>query len=190
LPILVDPRLPSKIFQGITSEVTGEGNSAAPLNDAIVESGRVQYEHFKITPDWRTLREYFARLEKQGMGINLATYVGATQVRRMVLGDDDKQPSPAQLDQMRSLVRDAMKDGAVGVSTSLEYAPAPYAKTEELIALASEASKFGGIYATHMRNESNSVLKAIDEALRIGREAHIPVEIWHIKVAGKDNWGH
>ena len=123
------------------------------------------------------------------MGINLASYVGATQVRRMVLGDDDKQPTPAQLEQMKALVRDAMKDGAVGVSTSLEYAPAPYAKTDELIALATEAGKFGGIYATHMRDESDSVLEAIDEALRIGREAHIPVEIWHIKVAGKDNWG-
>jgi dihydroorotase/N-acyl-D-amino-acid deacylase len=187
--ILVDPRLPSKIYQGITSEVTGEGNSIAPLNDAIIQSERAEYDHYKLTPDWRTLREYFARLEKQGMGINLATFVGATQVRRMVLGDDDKQPTPSQLDQMRSLVRDAMKDGAVGVSTSLEYAPAPYAKTEELIALAAEASKFGGIYATHMRDESNSVLPAIDEALRIGREGHLPVEIWHIKVAGKANWG-
>jgi dihydroorotase/N-acyl-D-amino-acid deacylase len=189
LTILVDPRLPSKIFQGITSEITGEGNSIAPLNDAIIASDRVGYEHYKINPDWRTLREYFARLEKQGMGINLATYVGATQVRRMVLGDDDKQPTPQQLEQMKDLVRRAMLDGAVGVSTSLEYAPAPYAKTDELIALAAEAGKSGGIYATHMRNESDSVLDAIDEALRIGREAHLPVEIWHIKVAGKNNWG-
>jgi N-acyl-D-amino-acid deacylase len=189
LTILVDPRLPSKIFQGITSEITGEGNSIAPLNDAIIQADRSGYEHLKITPDWRTLRQYFARLEKQGMGINLATYVGATQVRRMVLGDNDIQPAPAQVQQMQALVRDAMKDGAVGVSTALEYAPAPYAKTEELIALATEAGKFGGIYSTHMRNESDSVLEAIDEALRIGREAHIPVEIWHIKVAGKNNWG-
>ena len=189
LTILVDPRLPSKIYQGITSEITGEGNSIAPLNDKILQSDRQGYEHFKITPDWRTLRQYFSRLEKQGMGINLATYVGATQVRRMILGDDDKQPTPEQLEQMKALVREAMKDGAVGVSTSLEYAPAPYAKTEELIALATEAGKFGGIYATHMRDESSSVLAAIDEALRIGREGHLPVEIWHIKVAGKDNWG-
>jgi len=189
LTILVDPRLPSKIFQGITSEITGEGNSIAPLNDAIIESDRSGYDHYKITPDWRTLRQYFARLEKQGIGINLATYVGATEVRRIVLGDDDKQPTPEQLEQMRALVRDAMKDGAVGVSTALEYAPAPYAKTEELIALASEAGKLGGIYSTHMRNESDSVIEAIDEALRIGREAHIPVEIWHLKVAGKNNWG-
>lgn len=190
LTILVDPRLPSKIYQGITSEITGEGGSIAPLNDAIIESDRSGFEHFKVTPDWRTFRQYFARLEKQGIGINLASYVGATQVRRMVLGDDDKQPTPAQLEQMRDFVREGMKDGAVGVSTSLEYTPAPYAKTEELIALAAEAGKLGGIYATHMRNESDSVLDSIDEALRIGREGHIPVEIWHLKVAGKDNWGH
>jgi N-acyl-D-amino-acid deacylase len=189
LTILVDPRLPSKVFQGITSEITGEGNSIAPLNDAIIQSDRGGYEHFKITPDWRTFREYFARLQKQGIGINLASYVGATQVRRMVLGDDDKQPTPEQLEQMKTLVREAMKDGAVGVSTALQYPPAPYAKTEELIALATEAGKSGGIYATHMRNEGDSVLEAIYEALRIGREAQVPVEIWHIKVAGKNNWG-
>jgi N-acyl-D-amino-acid deacylase len=189
LTILVDPRLPSKIYQGITTEITGEGGSIAPLNDAIIQSDRSTYEHYHITPDWRTLRQYFARLEKQGMGINLASYVGATQVRRMVLGDDNQQPTPEQLEQMKALVRDAMKDGAVGVSTSLEYAPAPYAKTDELIALATEGGKFGGIYSTHMRNESDSVLEAIDEAVRIGREAHVPVEIWHLKVAGKNNWG-
>jgi N-acyl-D-amino-acid deacylase len=189
LTILVDPRLPSKIYQGITTEITGEGGTVAPLNDSIIQTDRSGYDHYKITPDWRTFRQYFARIEKQGMGINLASYVGATQARRMVLGDDDKQPTPAQLEQMRALVREAMQDGTVGVSTSLEYAPAPYAKTDELIALATEAGKFGGIYSTHMRNESDSVLDAIDEALRIGREARVPVEIWHIKVAGKNNWG-
>jgi N-acyl-D-amino-acid deacylase len=188
--ILVDPRLPSKIYQGITTEITGEGGSAAPLNDAIIAADRAGYEHYKINPDWRTFRQYFSRLEKQGMGINLASYVGATQVRRMVLGDADVQPTPEQLDKMKALVRDAMHDGTVGVSTSLMYAPAPYAKTEEIIALAWEASKFGGVYATHMRNESDSVLESIDEAVRIGREAHIPVEIWHFKVAGKANFGH
>ena len=189
LTILVDPRLPSKIYQGITSEITGEGGSIAPLNDAIIQSDREGYDHYKINPDWRTFRQYFARLERQGIGINVADYVGATQVRRMVLGDNDVQPTPAQLDQMKSLVRDAMKDGAVGVSTSLEYAPAPYAKTDELIALASEASKFGGIYATHMRSEGDAIMESIEETLRIGREALIPVEIWHLKVAGKTNWG-
>src|SRR5580698_7390085 len=189
MTILVDPRLPSKIYQGITTEITGEGDSIAPLTDALIQSGRSGYDHYKITPDWRTFRQYFARLEKQSMGINLASYVGATTVRSIVLGEEDKQPTPEQLEQMKALVRDAMKDGVVGVSTALEYAPAPYAKTEELIALATEAGKFGGIYSTHMRDESNSVLDAIDEALRIGREARVPVEIWHIKVAGKNNWG-
>src|ERR1700739_402023 len=189
LTILVDPRLPSKIFQGITTEITGEGNSAAPVNDAMLAADRAGYEHLHITPDWRTLRQYFARLEKQGMGINLATYVGATSVRRMVLGDADVQPTPAQLDQMKALVDAAMRDGAVGLSTALQYTPAPYAKTDELIALAREASKFGGIYATHMRSEGDTVLESIDEATRIGREAQIPVEIWHLKAAGKANWG-
>src|SRR5689334_20573636 len=143
MTILVNPHLPSKIFQGITTEITGEGGSIAPLNDAIVKADQIGYEHYHITPDWRTFAQYFARLEKQGMGINLASYVGATQVRRVVLGDADKQPTAAELEQMKSLVRDAMHDGAIGVSTSLEYAPAPYAKTEEIIALASEASKLG-----------------------------------------------
>ena len=187
--ILVDPRLPSKIYQGITTEITGEGGSAAPLTKVIVDADRPVYAHYKIDVDWETFRQYFARLEKQGMGINLASYVGATQVRRVVLGDADVQPTSEQLEKMKALVRDAMNDGAVGVSTSLQYAPAPYARTEEIIALAAEASKFGGIYATHMRDEGDAVLEAIDEAARIGREAHIPVEIWHLKVAGKNNWG-
>ena len=189
LTILVDPRLPSKIYQGITTEITGEGGSVAPVNDAMLAADRAGYEHLHITPDWRTLREYFARLEKQGMGINLATYVGATSVRRMVLGDAKVEPTPAQLEQMKALVDQAMRDGAVGVSTSLQYAPAPYAKTEELIALAREASKYGGIYATHMRSEGDAVLESIDEATRIGREAQIPVEIWHLKAAGKGKLG-
>ena len=187
--ILVDPRLPSKIFQGITSEITGEGNSAAPLNDAMLAADRAGYEHYHLTPDWHTLRQYFARIEKQGMGINLASYVGATTVRRMVLGDADVQPTAPQLEEMKGLVREAMRDGAVGLSTALQYAPAPYAKTPELIALAGEAGKFGGIYATHMRSEGDAVLESIDEATQIGREAHIPVEIWHLKAAGKSNWG-
>jgi dihydroorotase/N-acyl-D-amino-acid deacylase len=189
LTVLVEPTLPSKIFQGITTEITGEGSSVAPLDDRIIEADKVGYTHFKITPDWRTYAQYFARVEKQGIGINMAHYVGATQVRRMVLGDVDKQPAPAELDRMKALVREAMEQGAVGLSTSLQYAPAPYAKTGELIALASEAAKYGGIYATHMRSEAGAVLEALDEAIRIGREAKIPVEIWHVKAAGKRNWG-
>ena len=189
LTMLVDPRLPSKVFQGITTEITGEGNSVAPLDEQMIAADRARYKHLGITPDWRTLGEFFARLERQGMGINLATYVGATSVRRMVLGDKDVQPTAAQLEQMRKLVDEAMADGAMGLSTALQYTPAPYAKTEELIALAGEAGKFGGIYATHMRSEGDTVLDAIDEAVRIGREGHLPVEIWHLKAAGKANWG-
>jgi dihydroorotase/N-acyl-D-amino-acid deacylase len=189
LTLLVDPHVPSKIFQGITTEITGEGGSVAPLNDAIIKADKVSYDHLRITPDWRTLAEYFARLEKQGLGINMATFVGATQVRRMVLGDADKQPTADELARMKALVREAMEQGAVGVSTSLQYAPAPYAKTEELVALASEAAKYGGVYATHMRSEGDAVIDALNEAIRIGREANIPVEVWHIKAAGRQNWG-
>ena len=189
MTILVNPHLPSKIFQGITTEVTGEGSSIAPLNDAILKADRVTWEHYGVQPTWRTFRDYFARLRKQGMGINLASYVGATQVRRMVLGDDDRAPNPAELERMKALVRDAMQEGAVGLSTSLQYAPAPYAKTEELIALAAEATKYGGTYASHIRDEGDSIMPALDEAFRIGREANIPVEIWHLKAAGKSNWG-
>ena len=187
--MLVNPHLPSKIYQGITTEITGEGGSAAPLTDAIRAADHATFEHYKIDPSWNTFREFFARLEKQGMGINLASYVGATQVRRAVIGDGDRAPTPAELDKMKALIRDAMQDGAVGVSTSLQYAPAPYASTEELIALASEGAKLGGIYATHMRSEGDAIIPAIDEAIRIGREAHIPVEIWHLKASGRQNWG-
>ena len=189
MTILVNPHLPSKIFQGITTEVTGEGGSIAPITDALVKADQIFYDQMKITPDWRSLSEYFGRLEKQGIGINLATYVGATQVRRIVIGEDNRAPSAAELEAMKTVVREAMQQGAVGVSTSLQYAPAPYATTEELIALASEAARHGGIYATHMRSEGNGVMAALDEAIRIGREAPIPVEVWHIKAAGKSNWG-
>jgi N-acyl-D-amino-acid deacylase len=187
--ILVNPHLPSKIYQGITTEITGEGNSAAPLNAAVSQADRAAWAHYGVTPDWSTFRQYFARLEKQGMGINLASYVGATQVRRLVLGDDNRAPSAAELDRMKELVRAAMLDGAIGLSTALQYAPAPYATTEELIALAAESARYGGVYASHIRSEGDGIVAALDEAIRIGREAHIPVEIWHLKAAGKQNWG-
>jgi dihydroorotase/N-acyl-D-amino-acid deacylase len=189
LTVLVNPHLPSKIFQGITTEITGEGGSVAPLNESIIAADKLAYDHYRIVPDWRSLGDYFARLERQGIGINMASYVGATQVRRMVLGDGNRAPSPAELERMKDLVRQAMREGAVGVSTSLQYAPAPYASTEELIALAKEGAGFGGIYATHLRSEGDAILAALDEAIRIGREAAIPVEIWHLKAAGKSNWG-
>jgi N-acyl-D-amino-acid deacylase len=189
MTILVEPHLPSKIFQGITTEITGEGNSAAPISDRTIAADRLGYEHLKISPDWRTLSQYLSRLERQGMGINLATYVGATSVRRVVIGDDDRAPTPQELQQMKQLVAAAMRDGAFGLSTALQYAPAPYASTEELIALASEAGRYGGIYSTHMRSEQNGIMQALDETIRIGRDAHVPVEIWHLKTAGKSQWG-
>jgi len=189
MTILVEPHLPSKIFQGITTEITGEGNSAGPLNERMIESDRVGFEHLKMTPDWHTLAQYFARLERQGIGINLATYVGATSVRRVVIGDDNRPPTAAELEQMKQLVAESMREGAFGLSTSLQYAPAPFASTEELIALAAEAGRFGGIYSTHMRSEQTGIMQALDETIRIGREAHVPVEIWHLKTAGKPMWG-
>jgi N-acyl-D-amino-acid deacylase len=188
--ILVDPRLPSKIYQGITTEITGEGNSAGPMiGHARVEAAQT-LEHYGLKADWQTLGDYFARLERSGLGINLASYVGATTVREAVIGAADRAPTAAELVRMRALVREAMEQGAVGVSSALEYAPAPYASTEELIALAAEAAPYGGIYATHMRSEGDSVYAALDETFRIAREAHISTEIWHLKVAGKKNWGH
>ena len=190
LSILVNPHLPSKIFQGITTEITGEGGSIAPQTEQLLRADRSGYAHYGIKADWTTFGQYFARLEKQGIGINLASYVGATQVRRVVLGDADRAPTAPELDRMKGLVREAMREGAVGLSTALQYAPAPYATTEELIALAREAAPFGGIYATHMRSEGDAIDAALDEAFRIGQEANIPVEIWHLKAAGKRNWGH
>jgi dihydroorotase/N-acyl-D-amino-acid deacylase len=187
--LLIDKQAFSKLSQGITTEITGEGESIAPQNDFTIAEARDSLEHYKLTVDWRTLDEYFQRLEKQGSGVNLATFVGATQVREVVLGKEDRAPTPHELEQMVEYVEDAMLDGALGVSTSLIYAPANYAQTDELIVLAKAASKHGGIYASHIRNEGDSELQALDEAYRIGREAHLPVEVWHFKVAGRENWG-
>jgi N-acyl-D-amino-acid deacylase len=189
LTILVDPRLPSKIFQGITTEITGEGRSAAPLAGYAATDAQPRLDRLELKADWSDFAGYFARLERQGIGINLASYVGATTVRLAVIGGADRAPSRAELERMRRLVQTAMEQGARGVSTSLEYAPAMYASTDELIALAQVASQYGGIYATHMRSEGDAMMAALDETFRIGREASIPVEIWHLKVAGKANWG-
>ena len=189
LSALVEPRLPSKLFQGITTEITGEGYTIAPISDATIAADRASYAQYGITPDWRTLGQYFARLERQGVAINLASFVGATSVRRVVLGDEDRTPTAAQLSAMRQLVEAAMRDGAVGLSSALQYPPAPYARTAELIELARVAARHGGIYATHMRSEGNAIFDALDETFRIGREAGLPVEIWHLKASGRPNWG-
>ncbi|MGA2399762.1 MAG: D-aminoacylase [Steroidobacteraceae bacterium] len=189
LTILVDPKVPSKVFQGITTEITGEGDSVAPVNDTIARENAKAYEHYGIKRDWSDFAGYFAHLERQGIGINLASYVGATTVREMVIGYGDRAPTPAELEQMQGLVAQAMRQGAVGVSSALEYAPAPYASTEELIALSRTAAEYGGIYATHMRSEQEAIMTSLEETIRIGREAHIPVEIWHLKAGGVKNFG-
>src|SRR5262249_11966071 len=187
--LLIDKQALSKLTQGITTGITGEGGSIAPQNDATLADRRDFLEHYHLTVDWRDLDGYFRRLEKQGSGINLGPYVGATQVRRYVMRAVDRAPTAEERGRMQQLVEQAMQQGAMGVSTSLIYAPAAYARTDELIALAKAASKNGGIYVSHIRNEGDREMEALEEAFRIGREAGIPVEIWHLKVSGRQNWG-
>ncbi|HKC64239.1 MAG TPA: D-aminoacylase, partial [Pyrinomonadaceae bacterium] len=187
--LLIDPRAMSKVMQGVTTEITGEGNSAAPTNERLIAEEGDYYRRFNINVDWRTLREYFSRLERQGMGLNLGTFVGATQVRSLVIGFDNRPPTTDELIQMRRLVADAMEDGALGLSTSLQYVPARFAKTNEIVELAMVAQRYGGIYATHQRSEANALDSSLAEVFEIGRRAHIPVEIWHLKTAYKKNWG-
>jgi len=187
--LLLDNRSLSKLSQGITTEITGEGGSIAPQNEKTIAPQKPFLDHYKLTIDWTTLDGYFRRLEKQGTPLNIGTYVGSAQVREAVIGDDDRAPTPAELGQMKILVEQAMKDGALGLSSALIYPPNIYAKTDELIALAQVASKYGGLYATHMRSEGASEMPALAEAMRIGREANLPVEIFHLKVSGKPRWG-
>jgi N-acyl-D-amino-acid deacylase len=187
--LLIDKRVTAKLTQGITTEITGEGHSVAPVNDAQIAARREFNEHYHLTIDWRDLDGYFRRLERQGAGVNLATYVGAAQVRQYVLGNADRDPTPAELSQMQALVEQAMKQGALGLSSSLIYAPGNYAKTDELVALAKVAARYGGIYASHIRNEGSGEMAALQEAFEIARQAQIPLEIWHLKVSGAANWG-
>ncbi|HEX9610412.1 MAG TPA: D-aminoacylase [Gemmatimonadales bacterium] len=187
--VLVDNRLLSKVSQGITTEVTGEGGSVAPLTDALVVDDSTWMKKYGVQEDWRDLDGYFAHLARTKSTVNMATFVGATQVRLAVVGKLDRRATPAELAHMVALVDTAMQQGALGLSTSLVYAPAIYAPTEELIALARAARRRGGMYATHIRNEGSGIDAALDEAFRIGREADLPVEIWHLKTAGQPNWG-
>src|SRR5215831_8504327 len=187
--LLIDNRSLSKLSQGITSEITGEGASIAPQNARTLVQLQTELDRYKLKVDWSTLDGYFARLEKSGTPLNIGTYVGAAQVRQAVLGDDDRAPTAEELEQMKTLVAQAMQQGAFGVSTALIYPPGHYAKTEELIELAKVAGEYGGIYASHMRSEGQSEPAAIEEALRIGREGRLPVEIFHLKVIGKPRWG-
>lgn len=187
--VLIDNRVFSKVTQGITTEVTGEGESPAPLTDRLVALDSAYFRRYNLTVEWRDLEGYFRRLERTPPTINIATFVGATQVRRAVVGDADRKATPEELARMEALVDTAMRQGALGVSTSLIYAPAIYAPTDELIALARVAHRYGGIYATHMRNEGAGIDAALDETFQIARAANIPVEIWHLKVSGRPNWG-
>ena len=187
--LLIDPRAMSKIMMGVTTEVTGEGESIAPINQRLIKEQEDFLRRYNLTVDWGTLDEYFKRLEKQGAGVNLATFVGATQLREYVVGFDNRPPTPAELEQMKQLVAAAMRDGALGVSTSLQYVPARFAKTDELVELAKVARQYGGIYATHQRSEANALDESLAEVFQIARQAKIPVEIWHLKTAYKKNWG-
>lgn len=187
--VLIDNRVLSKITQGVTTEVTGEGGSVAPLTDALVALDSDAMRKYHFTEDWRDLDGYFAQLARNRSTINIATFVGATQVRLAVMGSENRQPTAAELGHMTALVDTMMEQGALGVWSALEYAPASYSSTEELIALAKAARRHGGIYASHMRNEGSQIDQALDETFRIAREADIPAEISHLKVAGRRSWG-
>ena len=187
--VLIDNRVLSKITQGITTEVTGEGGSVAPLTDKLVlaDSDAMKKWHFR--EDWRDLNGYFVQLEKQGSTLNIATFIGATQVRLAVVGNENRQPTAAELSHMTAMVDTLMEQGALGVWTALEYAPASYSKTEELIALARAARRHGGTYASHMRNEGEHIDDALNELFRIAKEADIPAEVSHLKLSGRKTWG-
>ncbi|PYP82071.1 MAG: hypothetical protein DMF61_27510, partial [Blastocatellia bacterium AA13] len=188
-PLLIDNRSLSKLSQGITTEITGEGASIAPQNELTLAALKPFLDQYHVKVDWTTLDGYFQTLTRLGTPLNIGTYVGAAQVREAVIGDADRAPTAEELEKMKGLVEQAMKDGAFGVSTALIYPPGHYAKTEELIELAKVSSRYGGLYASHMRSEGQSEVQALEEALRIGREAHLPVQIFHLKVIGKTRWG-
>ncbi|HEU0016607.1 MAG TPA: D-aminoacylase [Longimicrobium sp.] len=182
-PLLRDGRAVSKITQGITSEITGEVTSVVPVNENTLREGGRQ------SVPWRDLEGYFEALEQARPAINLGTFVTVGSVRRYVMGDANRAPTPAELEQMRGLVAEAMEDGAMGLSSGLIYAPASYATTEEIIELAKVASAYGGGYASHIRSEGDQLVEAINEAIRIGEEAGTWVQVHHLKASGKNNWG-
>jgi N-acyl-D-amino-acid deacylase len=185
LPLLLDPlTAQSKLRQGVTTMMAGEGDSMAPQDEHTIKELSLPGD----IPHWTTFREYDRMLDAKGIGINVIHNVGAAQVRRVVIGDQDRAPTPEQLAKMKDIVAEAMQDGSVGLSTALIYPPGTYAKTEEIIELAKVAAEYNGVYFSHMRNESAQLLEAIQETIRIGEEAHIPVHIYHLKAAGQDNW--
>ncbi len=187
--VLIDPRAMSKVMMGVTTEITGEGESIAPTNERLIAESADFNRRYNLTVDWNTLDEYFKRLNKQGAGVNMGTFVGATQVREYVIGFDNRPPTSQELEKMKVLVAAAMKDGALGLSTSLQYVPARFAQTDEIVELAKVARQYGGIYATHQRSEANALGESLNEVFEIARRAQIPTEIWHLKTAYKKNWG-
>ncbi|HEU4401692.1 MAG TPA: D-aminoacylase, partial [Candidatus Polarisedimenticolia bacterium] len=189
LTVLVDPHLRSKITQGITTELTGEGGSVAPQTPYTISELMPGISDLGLTIDWADFEGYFRRLRRRGSALNFAHLVGAAQVREAVLKSDNRDPAPGELEAMKREVARAMEQGAFGISSALIYPPGAFAKTEELVALATVAARHGGFYASHIRNEGDDLLAAIDEAVRIGEQAHLPVEVWHLKAAGEQNWG-
>jgi N-acyl-D-amino-acid deacylase len=184
---IVDPRSLSELKQGVTTQIFGE-LSMGPLNDEMKRRLREQQGDVKYDIEWTTLAEYLQYLEKRGVSQNFASFIGAATIRENVIGLEDKPPTPAQLDQMRELVRREMESGALGITTALIYPPAFFAKTDELIELCKVAAKYKGKYTVHMRSEGNQLIEGVQETMRIGREAGLPVEIYHLKALGKDNW--
>ena len=187
--VLVDNRAASKITQGVTSEITGEGTSIAPLNDRLVADLQDGAKRYGVRLDWRSLDEYLQRFEHAKPAINLGTFVGAGGIRTYVVGKDNRPATPAELDQMRQLVAQAMDQGAFGVSSALEYVPDTFASTDELVELAKVARKYGGVYFTHQRSESDRIFQSLDEVFDIAQRAGISATIWHLKAAYQENWG-
>jgi len=188
--ILADSRAASKITQGITTEITGEGSSIAPLNDRLAAEAKAQFDSFKVALDFRTLGEYFTRLETRSKpAINVGTFVGAGGLRSYVIGDSQRAATGEELEQMKTLVRQAMEQGALGLSTSLQYVPDRFASTDEIVELAKVDAEHGGRYLTHQRSESNQIIASLDEAFAVAERARIPTEVWHLKTAYRANWG-
>src|SRR5436190_16855624 len=188
--VLVDGRAASKILQGVTTEITGEGSSIAPVNDRMIREAAPSASHFGVVQDWRTLGDYFKRLEERThASINVGTFVGAGGIRNYVIGKDDRPATAAELGEMRRLVAQAMEQGALGLSTSLQYVPDRFASTDEIVELARVAARYGGVYFTHQRSESARIFESLDEVFAIAERASIPAEIWHLKTAYKANFG-
>jgi len=187
--VLVDNRAASKITQGVTTEITGEGSSIAPVNDRMKKENEEVAKKYGVTVDWSTLDEYFKHFERTKSAVNLGTFVGAGGVRNYVMGTVNRPASPAELEQMRQLVAQAMQDGAMGISTALEYVPDTFASTDEIVELAKVARQYGGVYFTHQRSETDAIFSSLDEVFAIARRANISTTIWHLKTAYHENFG-